>query len=308
MLQTLQGRWRRTWGSRLRRREMLFAYAGLLPYIVGSLLFLVGPLVYSFWLSFTRYKITRPPVVIGLENYQALVKDPLFWKSLRITATYAGISVPLGVIIGYSIALLLNQKVRGISLWRTMYYVPSVVPAVATAYLFAWLFDARIGLVNSLLDRIGINGPNWFGDPKWALRTFIIMSLWGAGGGMVLYLAAMQSVPTELYDASKIDGATAWRRLWAVTIPMTSPVILFMLIMGIIGSFQVFTGIFLITRGGPANATLTYVVYLFNNGWQYFKMGYAAALAWVLFLIIMSLTLLTLKLTGRMVYYEGGSG
>jgi multiple sugar transport system permease protein len=233
-----------------------------------------------------------------------MFQDPLFWKSLQNTTVYSVVSVPLQVIIGYVMALLLNQKVRGLSFWRTMYYVPSIVPTVATAYLFAWMFNADVGLVNALLKTIGVEGPNWFGDPQWAMRTFILMSLWGAGGGMILYLAALQGVPTDLYDAAKVDGASAWQRLWNVTIPMTSPVILFMFIMGIIGSFQIFTSVFIISQGGPVNATLMYVLYLYRNGWQYFKMGYAATLAWVLFAIIFALTVLTLKLSGRLVYYE----
>jgi multiple sugar transport system permease protein len=290
--------------SKLRRQEMLFGYAALIPYTVGFLVFVAGPLLYSLWLSFNNYQILRSPSWTGLDNYRTLLQDPLFWKSLQNTAIYSLVSVPLGVVIGYTIALLLNQKVFGLSFWRTIYYVPSIVPVLATSYLFAWMFNSDVGLVNLWLKGIGISGPNWFGDPNWALPTFIIISLWGAGGGMVLYLAAMQGVPSTLYDAAKVDGASAWQRLWNVTIPMTSPTVLFMFMMGIIGSFQVFTQVFVISNGGPVNATLMYVLYLYMNGWQFFKMGYAAALAWVLFALILVLTLLTLKLSGRLVFYE----
>jgi multiple sugar transport system permease protein len=283
---------------------MLFAYVGLLPYIVGFLAFVAGPLIYSFWLSFNNYTILKAPRFTGLENYQTLLDDVLFWKSLEVTATYSLVSVPLHVIIGFALALLLNQSVRGLSFWRTAYYVPAVVPVVATAYLFAWMFNKDGGLVNATLQVFGVSGPNWWGDPAWALWTLILLSLWGAGGGMILYLAAMQAVPTALYDAARVDGANAWQRLWNVTIPMTSPTILFMFMMGMIASFQTFTSVYIVSGGGPVNATLVYVLYIYQNGWQYFKMGYASALAWVLFVIILTLTLVTLKVSGRLVYYE----
>ena len=301
----MRSSWRAAWGSKLRRQEILFGYAGLIPYTVGLLVFTAGPLVYSFWLSFNRYDVLTPPVLVGLDNYSSrLIGDPLFRKSLSVTAIYSIVSVPLGMIIGYSTALLLNQSLRGLSFWRTVYFLPAIVPGVAATYLFAWLFNADMGLANSLLKAIGVQGPNWFGDPQWALRTFIIMSLWASGGGMIIYLASLQAVPTAFYDAAKIDGANAWQRLWNVTLPMTSPTILFMFIMGLIGSFQTFMGPYIITDGGPVNATLMYVLYLYRHGWQYFNMGYAAALAWVLFAIIFALTLATLKVSGRLVYYE----
>jgi multiple sugar transport system permease protein len=182
--------------------------------------------------------------------------------------------------------------------------VPSIVPAVATAYLFAWMFNVDQGLINGALRLVGVQGPNWFGSVGWALPTFILMSLWGAGGGMVLYLAAMQQVPTAFYDAAMVDGANAWHRLLNITVPMTSPTLLFMFMIGIINSFQTFTAVYLISQGGPVNATLMYVLYIYQNGWQYQKMGYAASLAWVLFVIVLSLTLITLRLSGRLVYYE----
>jgi multiple sugar transport system permease protein len=304
MLQTFRLQWRATWGSKLIRDEMLFGYAALIPYLSGFLIFVAGPLAYSLWLSFTTYNILQPPVPTGLDNYLSLLEDPLMWKSLGNTAIYSVVSVPLQVIIGYALALMLNQKVRGLSWWRTIYYVPAVVPVVASAYLFSYLFNVDTGLVNLLLKMVNIKGPNWFGSPTWALRTFIIMNLWVSGGGMIVYLAALQGVPTALYDAAEIDGANAWQRLWNITVPMTSPSLLFMFMIGIIGSFQVFTSVFIITSGGPVNATLMYVLYLYRHGWTYLQMGYASALAWVLFLIIFSLTYLSLKVSGRLVHYE----
>jgi multiple sugar transport system permease protein len=288
------------WRSPLARREALAGVVCLLPWIVGFLTFTAGPLLFSTYISFTDYPILKGPRWIGLENYQSMISDDLFWKSLRITAVYTLAAVPLGVFIGYVMALLLNQNIFGLSFWRTAYYVP----AVAGAYLWAWMFNPDFGVINGFLMRLGLEAPKWFGSEQWVLPAFIIMNLWGAGGGLVLYLAAMQGVPTSLYDAAKVDGANAWRRLWHVTLPMTSPVILFTFLTGLIGSFQVFTAGFLITNGGPNNASLFYVLYLYRVGWKYFKMGYASALAWVLFAIIMVLTLITLRASGRLVYYE----
>jgi multiple sugar transport system permease protein len=212
--------------------------------------------------------------------------------------------VPTGVVAGYALALLLNQKVRGLSVWRTAFYMPAVVPGLAAAYLFAWMFNSDIGLINGALRMIGIQGPQWFGSREWVLPAFMLMHIWAAGGGLILYLAALQGVPTTLYDAAVVDGANAWQKFWNVTLPLTSPVVFFVFLTGMIGSFQVFTAGYIVTGGGPANASLFYVLYLYRSGWQHFEMGYAASLAWVLFLIIMLLTLLSLRASQRMVYYE----
>jgi len=301
---SLAVRERSWWQSPQTRKEALEGLVCLLPWIVGFLAFTAGPLIYSGYISLTDYPILQEPEWVGLENFQSMFSDDLFWKSLRVTALYTLVAVPGGVIIGYSIALLLNQQIFGLSFWRTAYYVPAVVPAVATAYLWAWMFNPDFGIINGFLLRLGVEPPKWFGSEEWVLPAFIIMSLWGAGGGLVLYLAALQGVPTSLYDAAKVDGANAWHRLRHVTLPMTSPVILFTFLTGLIGSFQVFTAGFLITNGGPNNASLFYVLYLYRVGWRYFKMGYASALGWVLFAIIMVLTLITLRASGRLVYYE----
>lgn len=303
---SLAGRERSWWQSPQARKEALEGLVCLLPWILGFLAFTAGPLLYSAYISFTDYPILQTPRWIGLENYHSMVNDDLFWKSLRVTALYTLVAVPGGVIIGYLMALLLNQQIMGLSFWRTAYYVPAVVPAVATSYLWAWMFNPDFGVINGFLIRLGVEPPKWFGSEQWVLPAFIIMSLWSAGGGLVLYLAALQGVPTTLYDAAKVDGANAWHRLRHVTLPMTSPVILFTFLTGLIGSFQVFTAGFLITNGGPNNASLFYVLYLYRVGWRYFKMGYASALGWVLFAIILVLTLLTLRASGRLVYYESG--
>ncbi len=289
----------------MRLREELEAYLFLLPWIAGFLIFLVGPLVASLYYALTDYNILLPPQPVGFANFRTMfLDDALFLKSLRITAIYTFVSVPLIVTLGYLVALLLNQKVRGLSVWRTIFYLPAVVSGVAVAVMWLWVFHPDGGIVNSALRSLGIEGPRWFTDPDWALGTLILTSLWGIGGGMVIYLAGMQGVPTHLYEACELDGGGAWNRFRHVTLPMTTPVIFFNLLIGIIGSWQVFTSAFVITNGGPANATLFYVLYLYRQGWQYYKMGYASALAWVLFFIILVFTIIVFKSSGW-VYYEG---
>jgi multiple sugar transport system permease protein len=293
------------WRSPLARRRVLYGYLCLLPWLLGFWLFTFYPVVASAYYSLTDFPIVKGPSWVGLDNYATMLfVDDLFWKALRVTALYSFVAVPGGVAVGYSVALLLNQSVRWLSAWRTVYFLPSIVPAIASAYLWAWLFNPDFGLINGFLTNFGLRGPKWFGSEEWVLPAFIIMHLWGAGGGLVLYLASLQQVPTTLYEAAKVDGASAWQRLLNVTLPMTSPVILLTFLTGIIGSFQVFTAGYIITSGGPNNASLFYVLYLFRNGWQYYKMGYAAALAWVLLLIMLGLTLLTLWASRRAVYYE----
>jgi multiple sugar transport system permease protein len=291
----------------LQAREAFDAYIGLLPFLVGFVVFTAGPILYSFYLSFTKYEVLSPPRWIGLENYISMIKtDELFPQSLWITTKYTLVAVPAGVVVGYILALILNRKVVGLSFWRTAFYIPSVVPTMATAYIWSWLLQSDVGIVNQLLRSIGLPAPAWWGDPTWVLWAFILMGLWGAGGGVVLYLSALQGVPTALYDAAKVDGANAWQRFWTVTAPLTSPVIFFTFLTGMIGSFQIFTAGFVTTNGGPGNASLFYVLYLFRNGWEYLKMGYAAAMAWILFVVLVVLTWLSLRLSGRLVYYETG--
>jgi multiple sugar transport system permease protein len=292
------------WKSASARREARDAFLFLLPWVIGFLTFVLYPVVASGYYSLTNYPILEGATWYGLGNYSDMLDDPLFWTALRVTAIYSIVSVPAGVVIGYLVALLLNQKIKLLSVWRTVYFLPSIVPAIAASYLWAWVFNTDWGLANGFLSLFGIQGPKWFNSTDWVLPAFVIMSLWGAGGGLILYLAALQAVPTTLYEAATVDGANAWHRLLNVTIPMTSPVILFTFLTGIIGSFQVFTGVFIITSGGPDNASLFYVYYLFLNGWEYFKMGYASALAWVLLLIMLVLTGLTFLASRRMVYYE----
>ena len=287
-------------------RESLWAYALISPWLVGFVVWTVGPMLASFFLSFTRYNVVSPTVWLGVANYREIFTvDPLFWQTLKVTFSYAIMSLPAGLVMGLAVALLLNLKVPGLSVWRAIYYLPSVIAGVAVAVLWQYVFNPRFGVLNWVLSLIGIKGPGWLADPKWALPSLALMSVWGAGGSMILYLSALQAVPTALYDAAKIDGANAWDRLRHVTLPMISPVIFFNLVMGTIGTFQYFTNAYVMTQGGPANATLFYNLHLYNNAFRYFRMGYASALAWILFVIILFFTLLIFKSSGTWVYYEG---
>ncbi|MGI6206934.1 MAG: carbohydrate ABC transporter permease [Anaerolineae bacterium] len=296
--------------SAARAAEWRDFYVCISPWLIGFLVLVAAPMLASIYLSFTKYDILQPPKFVGLDNYaEMLFEDALFGKSLFVTAYYTVFSVPLGVIGSLVLALLLNQKMRTDSLFRTIYYLPSLTPAVASAVLWQWIFHHDIGLLNAALDAVGLPPVRWLLDEQWVIPAFVIVSLWqGVGGGrMIIFLAGLQGVPEHLYEAAKVDGANWWHRFTAVTIPMISPTLLFNLIMGIIGSFQVFTLSFLMTAGAPNNASLFYVLYLYRNAFQYLKMGYASALAWFLFLVLATVTLLQFALSGRWVYYEGGT-
>lgn len=297
---------RRRWWQTGSGREELAFFLFLSPWIIGFIWFTAGPMLAALGLLFTSYDILTPPKWVGLANIQNLLSgDVLFWKSLRVTTVYTVVAVPAQVVVGYSMALLLNQNVRGLSFWRTVYYLPAVVPVVATGFLWKWLLNSEWGFINYLLWELGIEGPKWLGSEDWVLPAFIMMAVWQAGGGLILYLAAMQQVPTTLYDAAKVDGANAWQRLRHVTIPMTTFVIFFTTVTGFIFSFQIFAAGYVMTAGMPNNASLFYVLYLYNVGWRYLQMGYAATLAWFLFLLILGLTLALLATAKRWVHYEG---
>jgi multiple sugar transport system permease protein len=295
----------------LARREALWAYAFITPWIIGFLIFTVGPMLASLFFSFTEYDIVTPPRWIGITNYVNLFHDQLFWHSLGITFKYASIALPLGLIFSYLMAVLLNQKIKGINIWRTLYFVPSVIAGVAVAMLWSRIFDPKFGVLNPFLAEFGIKGPGWLSDPQWAVPALVIMSLWGVGGNIIIYLAGLQGVPTDLYDAAKVDGATAWQRFRYVTLPMTTPVIFYNLILGLIGTFQYFTEVYVISSsstgglGGPARSTLFYNIYLYQNAFKYFHMGYASTMAWILFIIVLAFTLLIFRSSDSWVYYEG---
>jgi multiple sugar transport system permease protein len=285
-------------------RRTVTGYIFIAPFMLGFILWFLIPALTSLWLVFQNWNMIAPAKFIGFDNFKRIVSDSLFWQSLKVTTVYTIVSVPLSLGLAFLLALLLNAKVRGIAVFRTLYYLPSIVPAVANAVLWAWILNSEFGLLNAGLHTIGLPKILWLQEPEWALPALILMSLWGLGGAMVIFLAGLQGIPNEFYEAAEIDGAGPWAKLWHVTVPLMSPVTFFNLVMGIIGTFQIFTAGYLITNGGPQNATLFYVLYLYRNGFLYLDMGYAAALAWVLFFIIMMLTAFVFKGVGSRVYYE----
>lgn len=289
-----------------RARRNLAGYAFIAPWLVGFLVFTAWPFLRSIQLSFTRYNIVSPPQPVGWANYRVLLTDdPLFWKSLGVTLTYAAMSIPLGIVVGVALALLLNIELRGMSIWRTVFYLPAVVPAIAGSLLFVWIFNPQVGLLNVALRTVGIEGPAWLNDPKWSLPSLVLHGLWGVGGSMVIYLAGLKDVPRELIESSTLDGANAWERTRRVTLPLLTPVIFFNLVMGVIGSFQAFTQAYVMTSGGPEDSTLFYALYLYQRAWRYLDMGYASAMAWVLVVLIAALTALVFRTQKRWVHYGG---
>ena len=290
-------------------REAIEGLLYISPWILGFLIFTLIPFIASFLLSFADYAIATPPRWAGLSNFRrAFFEDDLFWQSLKLTITYTLYSVPVGIAASLLLSVLLNQPVRGNSIFRTLFFLPTLTPAVAATLLWKWLLHAEVGLVNTLLwDLLRIYGPGWLSDPDWAMPSVVAITLWGSvgGGGMSIFLAALQGVPQELYEAADIDGAAACSKFWNVTVPMISPAIFFNLIMGIIGSFSVFTIAFVGTDGGPMYATWFYMLHLVRQALTYFAMGYASALAWILFIILLFFTFLQVRFSGW-VYYAGG--
>jgi multiple sugar transport system permease protein len=285
-------------------QEELAGWLFASPWILGFVFFVLWPMIWSALMSFTNYDLFNWRFV-GLANYERMIKvDDLVLRSLSVTTRYALMSVPLHVVVGYMLALLLNQKVVGVGIWRTIFYFPSVLSGVAVIILWILVLSPEFGLVNSLLANVGIQGPNWLGDPNWALTSLVIMSLWGVGGSMLIYLAGLQGIPTEMYEAAKVDGANEWQQFWNITIPMTSPVIFFNFVIGLIAALQTFDTAFIATNGGPAWSTYFYMLHLFNTAFLELKMGYASALAWVLFLYILILTLLVFRFGAAWVFYE----
>lgn len=292
--------------SRAARRETLTFYLLISPWIIGFLWFVLGPLVASLGFSFTRWDLLSRPEPIGLRNYTRLLTDKLFWQSLSVTVRYTLMYVPAELVGGLLLALLMNQvTVRGIRAVRTIYYLPTVISGVAFVVVWMWLFQPEAGLINATLAIFGIQGPRWLADPQTALIALWLMSLWGLGRAAIIYLAGLKSIPQELYEAAAIDGAGSWQAFWSVTLPMLSPTIFFNLVLSVIATFQTFTSAFVATSGGPLDSTLFYVLYLYRRAFQDFQMGYASALAWVLFLIILALTLLIVRSSQFWVYYEG---
>lgn len=289
--------------ERLNRRNGLLFCA---PWLLGLGVFLIYPLCAAFYYSLCDYSVLLPPVFIGFDNYVDLLHDPLFWKSLYNTAYYALGSVVLGLFVSLGLALLLNSKVKGLGVYRTLFFLPSLMPVVASSLLWVWMYNGQSGIINTGLHAIGVDGPAWLADPTWAKPAIIIMAVWGTGNAMVVYLAGLQDVPASLYEAALIDGAGFLQRLFHVTLPMISPVIYFNVVLSIIAGFQAFTQAFIMTggAGAPERSTLFYVLNLYNVGFQDLRMGYASAMAWLLFLIILLLTLVATRLSKRWVTYD----
>jgi multiple sugar transport system permease protein len=304
--------------QKLARREALWFWLFISPWVLGFIFFRGLPILASMGISFTNFSNSsvRPLAFVGLENYASLFNDKVFYKSLQVSSLYTLFSVPLGIIFSLSLAMLLNQRVPFLGIFRTAYYLPALIGgSVAVAYLFQLMLNPTFGVVNHFISRLvgpdgliplGLKGPGWFFDPNWVLPSFILVSLWGFGGPMLIYLAGLQGVPSVLYEAARIDGANAWSRFRNVTLPMISPVILFTFITGIIGSFQIFTTAYVISNGegGPAYSSMFYVLYLYLNAFRRYRFGYASAQAWLLFLVILVLTILALRASRQAVYYE----
>ncbi|MEW6045980.1 MAG: sugar ABC transporter permease [Bacillota bacterium] len=275
------------------------------PALLGFILWWVGPMLASLGVAFTDWSLIRAPRWVGLANFERMQADPLFWKSLWVTAYYTVVAVPLNLVASLFLALLLNQPVRGVGFFRSAFYLPVVLPAVATSIVWLFIFNPNFGLLNAFLESLGLPGQLWIWDEELAVPSLWLMNLWFSGGGqMLIFLAALQGVPRSLLDAATVDGAGWWARLRYVTVPMISPVILFNFVTGLIGTFQIFAQGYLMTQGGPNNATLFYVLYLYRQAFQFGRMGYAAALAWVAFLILVVLSMATFRFSSGRVYYE----
>ena len=289
-----------------RIRQDLRGLAFISPWLIGFVVFTAIPVVVSFYCSLCDYTLLQPPLFKGLDNYRALGADPLFWKVLRNTANYAVVALPLGMVVAIAIAMLLNSKIRGVSIYRTIVFLPSLVPAVAGGMLWLWLFNAKLGLINAFLRIIGIdNPPAWLSEAPWAMNALIIMSVWGVGNSVVIYLAGLQDVPRELYEAADIDGASAIDKIFHVTLPGISPVIFFNLIMGIIGTLQSYATPAIVTGQGPNRTTYLYTMYLYDNAFMFVKMGYASAMGWVMLVIVLVLTGLAAWSSKHWVHYQG---
>ncbi|GIV83353.1 MAG: sugar ABC transporter permease [Candidatus Roseilinea sp.] len=298
----LLGRSRRLsgWG----RQQLIWFYVLISPWIIGFLLFTLGPMVASVIFSLTEWDLLTPPRWIGLANFAEMVADPLFWNALRVTALYALGSVSLNIVVAMLVAILLNRNIRGQQFFRVIYYLPFVVSGVAVAWIWRIMYHPEFGMINLILEFFGIQGPRWLSSSAWALPALILMSVWGFGGNMVIFLAGLQGIPNHLYEAAEIDGANSIAKFWYITLPLMTPAIFFALTTGIISALQAFTTVYVMTSGGPGNSTMVYGLYLYNNAFKFFKMGYASALAWVLFILILVATVLQFRLAKRWVFYE----
>ncbi|MCC6175958.1 MAG: sugar ABC transporter permease [Chloroflexi bacterium] len=294
--------------SKISRRQLqrnLEGWAFASPWIIGFIFFTAGPMIASAVMAFMKWDLLSPPSFVGFDNFKQAANDPLVWQSLKVTTVYAIVAVPLNIVLGLGLAMLLNTGIRGLRVYRTAYFLPSILSGVAVALLWRWVYENQFGLANTMLATIGLQGPNWLGDGTWALPSLIVMNIWSVGGGMIIYLAGLQGIPTDFYEAAEVDGANWWQRLWSITLPLVTPAVFFQLVIGIIQALQVFTQPYVMTAGGPYNSTLFFVLYLYQNAFQYFQMGYASMLAWILFLYLLVLTLVVFRSGDTWVHYEG---
>lgn len=288
-----------------RHRDTIVGYLFIMPVVLGLLIFTIGPMIASFYFSFTKFPILKSPEWVGFGNYiKMLTKEKYFWQAVKVTVTYAVTAVPLGILGSFLLALLLDQRLKGIAFFRTCFYMPTIVPALASAVLWGWLLNPDYGLVNAILRRLSLPTSTFLSDPKTALGSLVLMSLWGVGGGMVIYLAGLQSISQQLYEAGKIDGANAFQLFRHITMPLMTPTIFFNLVMGLIGAFQYFTGAFVLTAGGPLFSTYFYNLMLYERAFKWVQMGMASAMAWFLLVVVLILTLLVFRSSSMWVFYE----
>jgi multiple sugar transport system permease protein len=294
-----------SWWSRLLNNDNLVGYLFVAPLILGLLVFTYGPVLAAFGLSFTKGDYISTPKWIGLDNYRALLDDKLFWKSLRNTLYYVVGVVPAGMVLSLLLALAMNQKLRGIVFFRSIFFLPTISSSVAISLMWLWIYNPEFGVFNFLLRQIGLKGPAWLSSSDWAMPAVIIMAVWrGLGYNMLIYLAGLQGIPDVYYEAAAIDGAGGWAKFWHITVPLLSPTTFMLLILGLIGAFQVFEYTYVMTQGGPVYATLTLVLNVYNNAFRDFQMGYASAMAYVLFFMLLGLTIIQFRLQRRWVHYE----
>ena len=281
--------------------------AFLSPWLFGFLVFTLFPLAMSLYYSFHQYNEMQPPRFAGLDNYANLMRDATFWQAAGNTFTYGAMSIPAGLLVSLGLALLLNARIPGQMAWRAIIFMPSLMPVVASAMVWMWLLNSKLGLINVILGNLGIEGPAWLANPRWVMPALTMMSVWGVGNAVVIYLAGLQSVPRDLYEAAELDGAGVLGRLWHVTLPMLSPVIFYNLVISIIGTFQYFDMPYIMSNIGlgPDNSAYLLSSYIYDNAFRYLRMGYASALAWILLLIIMALTALAFATSKRWVHYQG---
>ncbi len=291
--------------TRIERRNLRNGLLFTLPWTIGLLIFTVLPAAMSLGLSFCDYSLLNEPVFVGATNYKDMAVDNVFHTALWNTGVYAVMALPFGMVLAIGLALMLNQQIIARPVFRTIFFLPSLVPLVALALLWSWILRGEGGALNYLLGFIGISGPNWLGDPAWAKPALVVTGLWGVGNSVVIYLAGLQDVPRDFYEAARVDGATWWQQTRHITLPMISPVIYFNLLMGCIGVLQIFAVPFVMTNGGPMRATLFYTMYLFQQAFRYLNMGYACAMAWVLFILVALLTYTAHRVSRRHIYYGG---